>query len=795
MKIILKYDGEIDIAIGRSRKEVNWKNKTILWSDYLNRIKETHRTHETYSQYMGMKKAMQDDIKDVGGFVGGFLNGGRRKAENVTHRQLITLDIDFGDMSIWDSFKLLGYAGCIYSTHKHEPKNQRLRLVIPLDRPVSREEYEPIARRIADDYGIDAFDDTTYSACRLMYWPSTPKDGQYVFEYCDGEWMSADEILNSYRDWTDSSSWAISSRVDRVIHSELKKQEMPTDKKGIVGAFCRTYSISEAIEKFLSDEYDTCDIENRYSYKHGSTSAGLVVYDDLFAFSHHGTDPASGKLCNSFDLVRIHKFGLKDESSKEGTPANRMPSYVAMQEFATKDSEVKRTIVEERQKEALDDFSGMYSETDVTLTENVDWQLDFDIDAKSNILATPKNIKLIMENDPNLKGCFARDTFTDRKVLRKLPPWRKKDDEGRFLKDSDESYLRIYLSEKPWNIQARGLISDVLDAVVEDNAFHPVRDYLNSLKWDKKNRLDSLFIDYLGVEDSELNRSITRKVFTAAVARIFEPGVKFDELAVLAGIEGCGKSTLLRKMGVDWFSDTFISPEDIKGAAEQIQGSWIIEVAELNGFKKAEEAAIKGFLSKQVDDYRPAYGKNKVYRSRQCIFIGTTNEDEFLKGISGDRRFWPMKVRVNTPIRSVWDDLDSAEVAQLWAEAYHFYKEGEPLQLPKNLESQLTEIKEGFTETDPWEDKINEFLETPVPENWKTADQEAILDFTNDSEDTVLRDRVNTRDLWVFALGGDLKQLDNLKKRRICNVMNRKKDWQWKQYSLKGVKLFGWMRK
>jgi hypothetical protein len=280
MQINPKYDGTFDIDIGRSRKETHWKNQEMTWSAFLKRISVTHRTAETFATYMAEKKTRQDEIKDVGGFVGGYVNNGRRKAENITHRQLVTLDIDFSKGQIWDDFTMLyDNAAAIYSTHKHTLENPRLRLILPLDRPVGTDEYVAIARRIAGDLDINCFDDTTYEPCRLMYWPSTSKDGEYVFEYQDGSWLSADKVLSSYHNWQDASEWPVSDRAGEVIQREIKKQGYPLEKPGVVGAFCRTYDIHEAIETFLDDVYDPCDIENRYTYKEGSTAAGLVTYD------------------------------------------------------------------------------------------------------------------------------------------------------------------------------------------------------------------------------------------------------------------------------------------------------------------------------------------------------------------------------------------------------------------------------------------------------------------------------------------------------------------------------------
>ncbi|WP_217902234.1 hypothetical protein [Siphonobacter sp. BAB-5385] len=312
---------KIDIAIGKHRNDEVWKNKSVEWSEFVERCSKTHRTAEKLAVYLAAPKTRQDEIKDVGAFVGGYLANGRRKKDTVTHRQLITLDADFASTDLWSDF-CLAYrcAAVVYSTHKHTPAKPRLRLIIPLDRPVSQDEFEAISRRVAGSLGIDQFDHTTYQVNRLMYWPSTSADGEFVFHEQQGEFLEADSILSQYHNWQDTSEWPVSDSETAAIKTGIKRQGDPTEKEGVIGAFCRIYGIHEAIETFLSDVYEPCGIDNRYTYTGGTTAAGVIVYEDKWAYSHHGTDPTSGKLCNAFDLVRIHKFGYQDESKKADTP-------------------------------------------------------------------------------------------------------------------------------------------------------------------------------------------------------------------------------------------------------------------------------------------------------------------------------------------------------------------------------------------------------------------------------------------------------------------------------------------
>lgn len=356
---VIKHDGVLTIATGRSRKETEWKNREMLWSELAERLSRTVRTSETQAEYRQLPKTLKDEIKDVGGFVGGTLKGGRRRADSVVWRQVITLDADYAKGDMWAGVETMFGCGCaMYSTHSHSPEKPRLRLVIPLKRPVSPEEYQAVARRIAADLGIDFFDHSTFEPHRLMYWPSSPQDGEFIFKLLDAPWTNPDEILARYPDWKDPSYWPESTRTKARRKRQAEKQGNPREKPGLVGAFCRTYSVAGAVKKFLKDVYEPCELPDRYSFIPGTTAAGLVIYEGGdFAYSHHATDPVCDRLCNVFDLVRLHKFGDLDEEAKEGTPVNRLPSYLAMQELAASNTGVKKQIARERMAAAGKDFS------------------------------------------------------------------------------------------------------------------------------------------------------------------------------------------------------------------------------------------------------------------------------------------------------------------------------------------------------------------------------------------------------------------------------------------------------
>ena len=708
-----------EIATADSRLAKKWKNRKFTWEELVEKCKETTRTQETVAEYKSMSKDEQGIIKDVGGFVGGYLKEGRRKNGHVAFRTLATLDIDNGTTparNIWDDFtRQYNCNALMYSTHKHTPEKPRLRLVIPFSRRVTCEEYEPVCRRIAASLGIDLFDGTTYQLTRLFYWPSTSDDGEFFFESeCGKEPLNPDDLLEEYTDWKDCSEWPSGSRESDVRRHEMKKAEDPTEKKGVIGAFCRSYSIEEAIEKFLPDVYEPTATEGRYTYVNGSVAGGLVCYDHLFAYSNHETDPASKQLCNAFDLVRIHKFGEMDEGSR-ADDVTKLPSYERMMEFAGADKEVKRLIVKERKESATKDFAGIEEDS-----KDDSWTDQLDTD-KRGIKSTASNAFVVLENDPALKGKLRYDEFRDRPEIVGRLPWDRKSAESyvRRWTDADDASLRIYM-EKTYGITGKDKIKDAKVKCFEEHKYHPVRDYLNGLEWDRTPRLDRAVIDYIGADDNELTRAATKTWMVAAVARIFEPGCKMDYCLILVGAQGVGKSTFFEVMGGEWYNGNLSAMSSDRQSLEQLRGSWIFELQELDGMKKREVSSVKAFITNRTDKYRGAYKENTDEFPRQCVFGGTTNEDTFLKDDTGERRFWPVQVsrerqKMGNPRKALMRDRD-----QLWAEAVDSYRHGCRLCLSAGLEIEMENRRKSYswTEEDPMPGYVEEYLETKLPVDW-----------------------------------------------------------------------------
>lgn len=785
--MIVNNDPLLSVATGSSRKTKIWKNTELKWSELLDKMSATVRSSETMAEYKALNRNQQSDRKDVGGFVGGYLNNGSRS--DVLFRSVLCLDADFADADLWPDWTLLyGCAAAVYSTRKHTPEKPRLRLVVPLSRNVSPDEYQAVGRRVASVLGIDKFDDTSYTPGRVMYWPSTCADGEFFFDSLDGPILDPDGVLSTYVDWRDVSAWPMSSRVADVVKKTAAKQQDPLTKGGLVGAFCRAYTIHEAIETYIPT-YQPCTVPNRYTYTEGSTAAGVVTYDDKFSYSHHATDPASGQLVNAWDLVRLHKFHDLDDDTDPDTPASSRPSYRAMNKLATEDRRVTAQIVTDRTAEAMNDFDELPDQTPTAPSKA--WQERLKVTDKGAIAQTIDNILIILENDPRLAGCVALNEMKHSIVAVRSLPWRAVKEPSQWT-DSDDAHIRHHL-EHVYGISSKDKIFDAVNMVALRNKFHPVRDYLDGCTWDGVPRVETLLVDYLGAEDNAYTRAVTRKALAAAVARIYRPGCKFDYMLTLRGRQGLGKSALINKLGGAWFSDSFTTAQG-KEAYEQLQGVWLMEVGELAGMKKSDAETIKLFISKQIDQFRPAYGRRTEEFPRQCIFIGTTNENQFLRDTTGNRRFWVVDTP-NTPARDMWEELTPDMVRQVWGEAVQMYRNGETLFLPPELEAVARDVQETYTEENPRAGIVADYLDRLLPAGWDEMDLYARRTWLeSDAVGIVQRTAVCTIEVWTEALNGHPDKLDRYAGKEVRDIMDSLPDWRHQGNKKRTIKPFGRQR-
>lgn len=762
----------IKISVCNRRTDKKYKNKELEWDYIVDRNRIPVRTAETAEEYPKLPKAQRSELKDIGGLVGGWLKDGARKNGNVTFRTLGLLDADNitdgTDFPLQVRTVLDGITYFIYSTHSHTPETPRYRIVILFGREVSEDEYPAVMRMVAKQIGMDYFDDSTYESNRMMYWASCPANGEFIFDEKSGAPLDPDKYLGMYADWHDVSQWPTSSRQSEAVKREVSKQEDPLSKLGVVGTFCRAYSIQTAIDKFLSDVYAPSAMDGRYDYIPADSSAGVVVYDDKFMYSHHATDPCCGKLLNAFDLVRIHKFGDDDEKK----------SFSAMMDFAVKDELVSTMLLREKQESAAEEFD--------------DWTKGLQRDRGGLLKNSLHNITLIMENDPQLKSIVFNQQL-DGMEIKGSVPWKHP---SKYWRDADDAQLISYIDSHYGTFSARNY--DIAVAkVADDRSYHPIREFLASLpEWDTVTRVDTLFIDYLGAKDNIYVRAATRKTICAAITRVKNPGCKFDTMPVLNGPQGIGKSTLIAKLAGEWFSDSLnLGDTKDKTAAEKLQGYWILEIGELAGLRKAETETLRSFLSRQNDIYRAAFGKRATPHPRQCIFFGTTNaESGYLRDTTGNRRFWPIKTPGNGRKRS-WE-LTEYDILQIWAEALVYVEQGEKLYLSPEIEALAKNEQRDALEADEREGLVQDFLDTLLPENWDKMDTYERRNFLEGTgpggigqTGTVKRTTVSNMEIWCECF---CKERANLKRADSNELMAILAKLGWARRPKKGpIPLYG----
>ena len=522
----------------------------------------------------------------------------------------------------------------------------------------------------------------------------------------------------------------------------------------------------------MSDVYTPSSLSGRYDYIPADSIAGVIVYNDKFAYSHHATDPACGKLCNAFDLVRIHKFSYLD---KDETDSEKSPSFKAMMDFAMNDDNVKAQTLTDKETAAQEEFSAISDDDDVM------WQHRLSMNKRGDIENTIQNLTIILQNDPKLKGIVFNE-LSDCREIKGSVPWQHP---SKYWRDADDAQLLTYLTYH-YGKFTRVNYDVALAKVVDDRSFHPIRQYLDGLpEWDRTERVDTLLTDYLGAEDNPYTRAVIRKTLCGAIARVMIPGIKFDTMLVLSGPQGIGKSTIISKLCGEWFNDSLLlSDTKDKTAAEKLQGFWILEIGELAGLKKTEIETLRGFISRQNDVFRASFGRRATPHLRQCIFIGTTNaEHGYLRDTTGNRRFFPVKVSGNSE-KKPWQ-ITQNEIDQIWAEALVYYRNNEPLILDAETERYAKNLQREAMETDEREGMVREYLETLLPDNWNEMSLYERRNFLNGSEfgevsakGTVRRQKVCNMEIWCECFGKNKADLKRLDANAISAIMAKMEGWQ-----------------
>lgn len=765
-------DLEIRFAEGASNLG-KVKNRTLRWSDFLQGFSQPARTAETFDEFLRLTKEQQSHLKNVSGFIlGGHSIDGRRRRVSIVERSYLSFDIEGEDFTP-EQFEdlrsgrspIAGYEFAGHTTRKHTDDAPRLRMMIPMTRAVTVEEYEPAARIFASklDASMEIFDPVSFRPTQMMFRPTASRDTPYAFFHNRGELLDPDELLDEFRvlygDPFDFKRLPCSRR-HPPARAVSAKAEDPCEKEGVIGAFCRAFDVHAAIAEFLSETYiDPTDDGSavRYTYAGGTSANGAVVYGDgRFIYSHHSHDPISGRLSNAWDMVRVQLFGDRDIAMPENTKPSNLPSFKAMMELALARTEVGAELVRanydaeamfgaEEDRPATSDELGASDAADEigASTEEqgreTSWIDDLETYSGGKIIPNLPNITLIVRNDPRIACSFEFNAFKEQIVTRRpllttnvplVPRLPVRDPvNGDHVTDSHATAVRMLLElpsgkgEVGWGLRVTDRdLNSAIDAAAKSRPFHPVRDYLNRSTWDGRPRVERLFIDYLGAEDNAYHRDAARLVLVAAVARAFEPGHKFDFVPILEGVQGKRKSTFIRVLAVDWFAPITASFNDAKSMIEQTAGAWICELPELSSLRRSEVEDAKAFVASEESVVRLSYDRRAQAFRRQCIFMGTTNREEYLVDDTGNRRWWP----VSCSVADIDTDRLLAERDQIWAEAKLIYDEMRTAQphgtLPlylvgkasREIAVRTQQSREAQDIAPIWAGKIEQWLDTPI---------------------------------------------------------------------------------
>lgn len=746
---IIKYD----ISVARSFNSKSWKLKTVSWDELLKQFQNVKRTDEELADYFRLPSDEKTKIKNsAGAFVGGRLDGTVRSNTTLQSRDLLTLDIDTATPEQADEFKQIAsaYKGCTYTTHSHTPRSPRFRFVAPFLRSVSPSEYVAICEYLIEAvFEADYIDLCSTRPAQLMFFPTAAKDGVYKCEVFDGEFLDPDDILekaHSRQLSLDKPQW------ERKAENLIAHQANPLEKEGVIGEFCRAFSIVDVLTdpELLGGLYEATTNPKRYLLKGSHSVPGVLIYpykgengeiiEDVFMYSHHAKDPTCNTLCNAFDAFRLHKFGdlESEESLKKAIKSiSEMPK---MQE-ALKSMRKQQMLDEFADDPDLGEYGATAAQELKEPRDEKEVHLDkiFEINEKlvkkgpndSRPASVKSNFDRILLEDPVFAG-LRRNVFLDRIEVQGKLPWRNKEMQRRYgavWSDSDLTAALSYIARHYGNLHNKQMLEDSIQTVADKRAYHPVVEKLGQLpEWDGIPRAETIFIDYLGADDTPYVRAVTLKMLQALVERIRHPGCKYDYMVVLDGIQGLGKSMFFTRLSFGFYTDT-LSLQDMNNlqkAFEQTQGAWIVEISELAGAKKAEIEFVKAFISRTEDKCRKAYGHYVDISPRQFLLVGTTNETSgYLHDTTGNRRFYPIHcdgIKTETgevDLYYAFNHFTEDVIVQVWAEVLQGMKGAVfSAELDPEIRAEAENAQNKMAEKDDRLELVEKFVHMLVPAEW-----------------------------------------------------------------------------
>ncbi len=694
---------KIIIAEGVENTLDEVQNKTLTWADFMLKLSKPLVSGEDHAQFLKLPKKERSRLKSLGGWiVAGEFSGTLRITKNLMNRSLVAIDCEKMPPNLFKKLKdgtspLCKHEFYAHTTRGHTKDAPRVRIFLLCDSPIKPVKFEAVARILANqaDNTMQGVDPVSFRPNQMMFYPSISKNQDFQHWHNSGKMINAEQILTDH-DAGEKGRWKDHDTLPRHEDSTPthKGDTIPRDprtKNYWIGAFCRVFTIEQAIAEFLDGIYTKGSgrgAKPRFTYISGETTNGFVVEGGgVWGFSHHSSDPCSQILVNAWDLVRIHLFGAGDKNIAPNTPPWEYPSYIAMQKMAMGLSDVMvEATADSIDADAMEaDSQRPFKKSDIFGGEDEqitagdraynqsmkgrkrpdkDWiAKTLTKDGKANIKCEFMNIAKIIGYDPRFYGCFWRNEFTKKLVIRRDVLTKLDMIPSIFVKDringdectSDSDLIVEAILGSPagegnagWGLEnIGGKIYKGLAMVGINWKFNPVIEYLESLEWDGEERAERLWIDYLGAEDSAYTRETALLFLMAVVCRAYAPGCQWDYVPIIQGKTGIRKSSFIRALfGEDWAGNLTAGLEVSKNSIEQMSGKIVLELPDLIGFTADKINFIKSFITFRVDRVRLTYEKRAEDFPRQCIFVGTTEDPEYLNDPNSNRRFWPIATTI-----------------------------------------------------------------------------------------------------------------------------------------------------
>ena len=663
-----------------------------------------------------------------------------RNDNNLKARNLIVIDIEDTGLTSQEvqniiQEKLASYKYLLYSTISHKPNNPRLRLVLEPSRDIVEDEYKPTIQHVIQLLNIK-YDTSSYTWSQLQGLPIAVRDNEYIFiKHLDGLPYPVQEAVKEEKKVITAYTSEPIQNFTKVSHNQ---------------------AIS-IMEKYIENEQDKLQERNDYYLSCLTVIAKSVVSGEI---EYDTAIECMELLALNNDEWKVNNL---NELNGEINRANGNIDY-----FKNKYT-----------------FLGKFQKTQQKIKISnalTNTSLEITTDEKGKVIQTLENLeKIILSITP-----IAYNELTDVIEIR--------DKQGKIkpLEKRDKELFRMEI-EKRFKFKAKVIDLDTAIISASDKfRYHPIKNQILAVSWDEQPRAESFFIDVLGVEDNVYNRECTRKWLLASLTRLFNNGVKFDEMIILQGGQGIGKSTTLQRLSLGYYTD--ITEKISDEVTFKVMRTWLVELSELSTMMKTDSDSFKAWLSATKDTVRKKYGSDPNDYPRTFTVLGTTNNKEILKDRTGNRRYWLMYCEKDKIKSTIWS-LDNNYILQLWSEVYQWYKNGENLLISEETKQYMEKLSSGALEYNPLEERINSILDMYVPNNWKEIINDSLnrLEYYNHVNDFTTYGNGNSRfplqtkimDITtgelVYLLGNGEDPYKDLKgntlAKEINQVMNNLPNW------------------